>query len=153
MFNTTNTTVYRIRHRLSNPWQTEKFDILPEEEQRALYDSLQEKFHLIEQKYANMTWRRTRRTLSKECIFIAFIYQEYKGKLGWKAQLSQDYNIANMNTLAGALRHETYADYYEEYKHLSLEDKLSYLCHYMETYNRKPPELLENLIKDNQQST
>ena len=100
MFNTTNTTVYRIRHRLSNPWQTEKFDILPEEEQRALYDSLQEKFHLIEQKYANMTWRRTRRTLSKECVFIAFIYQEYKGKLGWKAQLSQDYNIANMNTLA-----------------------------------------------------
>ena len=153
MFNTTNTTVYRIRHRLSNPWQTEKFDILPEEEQRALYDSLQEEFHLIEQKYANMTWRRTRRTLSKECVFIAFIYQEYKGKLGWKAQLSQDYNIANMNTLAGALRHETYADYYEEYKRLSLEDKLSYLCHYMETYNRKPPELLENLIKDNQQST
>lgn len=77
MFNTTNTTVYRIRHRLSNPWQTEKFDALSEEEQRALYDSLQEEFHLIEQKYANMTRRKTRRTLSKECVFVAFIYQEY----------------------------------------------------------------------------
>ena len=152
MFNTTNTTVYRIRHRLSNSWQTEKFDTLSEEEQRAIYDSLQEEYHLIEQKYANMTQRRTRRTLSKECVFIAFIYQEYRGKLGWKTRLSQDYNIANANTLAGALRHETYADYYEEYKRLSLEDKLLYLCHYMETYNRKPPELLENLVKDNQQS-
>ena len=49
MFNTTNITVYRIRHRLSNPWQIEKFDVLSEEEQRALYDSLQEEFHLIEQ--------------------------------------------------------------------------------------------------------
>ena len=47
LYNTSNTTIYRLRHRLSNLEQTAKFDALPEEEQRAIYDKMCQEHNLV----------------------------------------------------------------------------------------------------------
>ena len=87
----------------------------------------------------------SRRQFSKEQIFWVYIYQEFGN--GKSCFLSKDLEVNSCNTLRCIRKHETYQDYYDEYCKLTLEEKLAYLCHYMETYNRKPPELLETLVK------
>lgn len=148
MYNTSLTTIYRIRNRLSNTEQTALFDAMTEDEQKALYEDLCKKHQLVQKKYDNMAWRKTQRAIDKETVFLIYIYQEYGN--GKRCYIATDFGIKNDNVLRCIRDKRSYADCYEEYKENSLEQKLEILCHYMETYNRKPPELLENLVKARQ---
>lgn len=144
-FNTSNTSIYRINHNSQCGIEGKEFDLLPEEEQKQLADEFVQKHDLIHKRHDKMPKLTSRRQFSKDQIFWVYIYQEFGN--GKPCFLSKDLGVNSCNTLRCIRKHETYQDYYDEYCKLTLEEKLAYLCHYMETYNRKPPELLETLVK------
>ena len=72
-------------------------------------------------------------------------YDEYgNGKRNYTAY---DFKLCD-NITRHVRKKETCLDYYEVYKKLTLEEKITILCHYIEKYNRKPPELLETLYNE-----
>ena len=147
-FNTSNTSIYRINHNTQCGLDGKEFDLLPEQEQKALADEFVQQHDLIRKRHDKIASFTAKRQFNKEQIFWVYIYQEYGN--GRSCFLSKDLEVNSCNTLRCIRRHETYQDYYDEYCKLTLEEKLVYLCHYMETYKRKPPELLENLVKTRQ---
>ena len=78
-----------------------------------------------------------------------YIYDEYGN--GKRYYYAKDFNLNDAIT-RNVKQKNTCKEFYEIYKKLLFEEKINILCHYIEKYNRKPPELLEYLFnKDNQQ--
>lgn len=147
-FDTTSTTIFRINKNMQCAEYCQNYDALSQCEKDRIREEFLEKSRLLERKLEKTAFN-SRRTLTKEQIFIIYIYDEYGNNK--PCFVSRDFEIANCNTLRCIRRRLSYKNYSNEYEKLSIDDKLKILCHYMETYNRKPPELLEHLIKDNQQ--
>ena len=147
-YNTSNTTIYRINHNIQCCVEGEEFDKLTEKEQKNICDNFILKTNLIQERHKIMTGLTKTRLYSKEQIFLIYIYQEYNN--GKRCFISQDIGINNCNTLRCIRNKITYQDYYDEYTKLTIDQKLEILCPYLETYKRKPPELLENLVKTRQ---
>lgn len=145
IYETSNTTIYRINHRLSHEDFSDEYRKMPESERRKLYENFCKKHNLLNKIYETQALNLIR-VVTEEQAYIIYIYQEFGN--GKRTFISADFGIQNCNVLMGIRNRIIYKDYYEKYKTLTLDEKIEKLCHYMETYKRKPPELLENLIKN-----
>lgn len=90
--------------------------------------------------------KQNRGNLSLEQI-VVICYQEEFHYPQHKKQLLEDFNLSNYSVIQAIRNGKTYQPQVYQYNQMSYLEKFKYACHYAETYNRKPPELLENLTE------
>ena len=139
-FNVSNTTIYRISHQYSHEDLSNNYKQLGYLTREKIYldfckqNSIKPYIHYY-----------SCRKITREQAFVIYIYDEFK--YDKRTYVAFDFGLSNDIT-----RHvkdkKTCLDYYEVYKKLSLQEKITIMCRYIEKYNRKPPELLETLCKE-----
>ena len=144
-FQVSNTTIYRISHGISHSEYSEEYDKLSYLQKEEIYRNFCEENNIEPNLIKDYTKGRK---LTREQCFIVYIYDEYGN--GQRYYMAYDFNV-NDSITANVRKRKTCIDYYDIYQKLLFSEKITILCRYMETYNRKPPELLENLFRDNQQ--
>lgn len=145
-FNTSNTTIYRIKHNKQCANFGVLFDALPKEKQEQIYFKTLEKYDLVAKKQTKLTHSINRRQFSKQQIYWVYIYQEFNA--GKRCYVGADIGVNSCNTLRCIRNHTTYFAFWYSYQQLTLEEKLEELCHYIEIYKRKPPEMLKQLLTE-----
>lgn len=139
-FNVSNTTIYRIHHKLSHADLSTNYEKLGYLTREKIYlDFCKENNLTPTIKYYSC------RKISREQAFVVYIYDEYGNDK--RNYIAYDFGLCD-NITRHVKKKETCLDYYEVYKKLTLEEKITILCHYIEKYNRKPPELLETLYNE-----
>lgn len=139
-FNVSNTTIFRISNKLSHTDLSENYEKLGYLTREKIYlDFCKENNLTSTIKYYGC------RKITREQAFVVYIYDEYGN--GKRNYIAYDFGLHD-NITRRAKNKETCLDYYEVYKKLNLQEKITILCHYIEKYNRKPPELLETLYKE-----
>lgn len=142
-YNVSLTTIYRISNGLSYLDFKKSYETLSYEEKFQIYINFKSK--IKEPLHRTV---KTRVDYPEEMFYLIYIYQEYGNNK--RCFLQRDFKIKNSNVLQLIRQKKTYKDYWEKYQTFSLDKKIEILCHYMETYNRKPPELLEHLFNKRQ---
>lgn len=83
------------------------------------------------------------RKFTREQIYMIYIARDFKLPFTLKS-IAKNFNMDDCTTPYLIKSGKRYKDYYEDYKKLNINDKNKILCHYIEMYNEKPFELLEN---------
>lgn len=139
-FHVSNTTIYRIHHKYSHEDLVDNYNQLEYLTREKIYLDFCKENNLKPTISYN-----AQRKITREQAFIIYIYDEYK--YNKRTYVAYDFNL-NDDITRKVKQKKTCLDYYEVYKKLSLNEKITILCHYIVKYNRKPPELLENLCKE-----
>jgi group I intron endonuclease len=146
-FDVSNTTISRINNNQSHSEYRSFYENMTALEREQLYISFCKELN-VEPQIQKIN--EAKRKCSREQVFLVYIYQEFGN--GKRNFLANDFGWKNYTVIDNIRKKITYKNYWELYQKITLREKITLLCHYMETYNRKPPELLENLLKtDNQQ--
>lgn len=139
-FHVSNTTIYRINNKLSHTDLSENYEKLGYLTREKIYLDFCKENHLTSTiKYYGC------RKITREQAFIVYIYDEFDN--GKRNCIAYDFGL-NDSITRNVRKKLTCLDYYDVYKKLNLQEKITILCHYIEKYNRKPPELLETLYKE-----
>lgn len=141
-FDVSNTTIYRISHQYSHQDLSDNY--------KALGYLTREKIYLDFCKNNGLTPNihySAQRKITREQAFVIYIYDEFK--YDKRTYVAFDFHLSDDITRK-VKNKKTCLDYYEVYKKLSLDEKITILCRYIEKYNRNPPELLETLCKERQ---
>lgn len=139
-FNVSNTTIYRISHQYSHEDLVNNYKKLGYLTREKIYLDFCKENNLISTIHYN-----PQRKITREQAFVIYIYDEFK--YNKRTYVAYDFNLTDDITRK-VKNKKTCLDYYEVYKKLSLDEKITILCHYIEKYNRKPPELLETLCQE-----
>lgn len=139
-FDVSNTTIYRISHKYSHADLVDNYNKLGYLTREKIYLDFCKENNL--KSYISYY---SCRKITREQAFVIYIYDEYKYPK--RTYVAYDFNLSDDITRKVKDK-KTCLDYYEVYKKLSLDEKVTILCRYIVKYNRKPPELLESLCKE-----
>lgn len=141
-FEVSNTTIYRIAHKMSHADFSEEYAKLSYLQRESIYVDFCKELQI--ENYLIKDFSRGRK-LSREQCFIVYLYDEYGN--GKRYYMAKDFGFSDSVT-SDVRKKKTCKDYYDIYQKLLFSEKFTIMCRYIEKYNRKPPELLETLYKE-----
>lgn len=116
MFDTTPTTINRIKHKVNHCHIIEEYEALSEEQRKEIYQIFEESSNFYERKLHKNAVLPLR-SLTEEKVHLIWINEEYK--ILTKNALYLYLGIKNSNVLYGILKGETYKDYTHSYSKLT----------------------------------
>lgn len=122
----------------------DEYEKLPQSEKDRRYILMNNKYHFTKQ------LNKSRRRLTAEDVYLLLIRRDYELPFTLKS-IANNLGIDESCTPFKIYKGQIYNDFYLTYNLLTLTDKQTILCNYIEKYNLEPFELLENPSQDNQQ--
>lgn len=122
LFNTTTTTISRIKKGINHCQYKQEYDSFSLEQQKQIYENFCKRTNFIELK-ANSTILTTKRKLTKEQVFMIFANEENGKRKIPINNLMQKIGVKSSNAIYDIIRGGSYKDYKIEYDKLTLEDK------------------------------
>ena len=121
IYGVSKTTISRIKHRENHVQYKKKYEKMPLEERKQIYDIFCESHNFYEKK-VNTTILKNIRTLTKGNVFLLLANEE-EGRIIPLKKLCPKIGIKNSNTAYTILKGESYKDYTLEYSKLTNNDK------------------------------
>lgn len=123
IYQVSRTTISRIKKGENHIQWKQKYELLPLEERREMFDTFCDGYNLLYKK-AVSSKLVNKRKLTKEQVFLIYLNEELSRpkSLVW---LMNYCHISSSNTIYCLLKGQTYNDYWLEYKQLTLEQKES----------------------------
>lgn len=108
MYETTTTTISRIKSGQSHSQYKEEYYSLPLEERKAIYKIFCDSSDFYKKK-VNTTILSSKRHLTKEQVFLVLLNKEYGVIVPWK-ELARRFHVASSNTLYSILNGKSYKE-------------------------------------------
>ena len=119
IFDTTTTTISRIKKKENHCHIIEEYENLTLEERKDIFKIFSDSVNFQEIK-AHQTIIKSKRKLSQEQVFLIYINEEYQ--IIPKKHFCKMYNIAS-NTIYTILKQKSYQDYWQDYQKITSEQK------------------------------
>lgn len=120
IFDTTPTTINRIKHKVNHCHIIEEYEALPEKQRREIYQIFEESSNFYERKLHKNALTKLR-SLDEKKVHLIWANEEYKILI--KEDLYKFLGIKNSNVLYGILKGNTYKDYTFSYSKLTEDQK------------------------------
>ena len=137
-FNCSRSTISNIYSGRNYKPYFENFKTFTEEQKESLAEDFLEETFFMRDLYPE---KKEIRKLNSQQIYM-FLYQNEFNIPETKRELLDNFGLNTYSVWQNIREGKSYQKEVFEYNNMSLEEKQQILCHYMETYNRKPLELL-----------
>ena len=120
IFNVSNTTISRIKHKENHVETIEEYEKLSLDERRDIYDIFIKSSNFYEDK-VKTTVIKSKRKLTEQQVHLILANREFS--IVSMEKLCRNFNLLSSNTIYTILRNQSYKDYRLSYENLTFEQK------------------------------